>query len=60
MESELRPLVPSDYEVNVYCPKDPATYAWEGAAAFALSPEYHHLAVTKAQYEEQGVAVRRY
>lgn len=41
-------------QVGVHMPDDPSLMAWKGASAFAISPEYSHLAVTKAQYEEYG------
>jgi actin-related protein len=52
--------VPADIALSVATPADPVLCAWEGASAFGASPEYRALAVTKAQYEEQGTAVRRY
>ena len=29
VELELRKLAPTNYEVRVYLPNDPASYAWE-------------------------------
>lgn len=52
--SELRALVPDEYELGVMQPRDPALYAWEGMSAFGASYSYGRVAMTKAQYEESG------
>eukprot|EP00877_Chromochloris_zofingiensis_P007352 jgi/Chrzof1/2870/Cz12g02080.t1 len=57
--AELRPLVPDDYELGVVMPQEPALYAWQGASAFAASPDYAALATTKEQYAEQGAGNSR-
>ena len=38
----------------LYFLQNPALTAWEGMSAFASSGEFHHMAMTKAQYEESG------
>jgi len=40
VESELRKLAPTNYEVRVYLPDDPVSYAWEGAKLFASQPGF--------------------
>ncbi|KAL9180196.1 hypothetical protein ACHAXT_008166 [Thalassiosira profunda] len=40
VEAELRSLAPSNYEVRVYMPEDPASYAWEGARKFSSRPGF--------------------
>lgn len=35
LERELRSLAPSQYEVRVFFPEDPVTYAWKGARQIA-------------------------
>ena len=52
--SELRPLVPSHFDLNVRMPDDPITSAWQGGSAFALSSDYQSMAFTRSEYEEQG------
>ncbi len=52
---ELRPLVPDQFKVNVSMPENPITCAWRGGSSFASTPDYNAMALTKAEYEEQGV-----
>lgn len=40
VEVELRKLAPTNYEVRVYLPEDPASYAWEGAKQFSRRPGF--------------------
>lgn len=40
VESELRKLAPVNYEVRVYLPEDPASYAWEGAKQFSSNMRF--------------------
>lgn len=56
--AELRPLVPDDYDMRVTMPEDPITMAWHGMNDFVTSGEFASVAVTKAQYEEQGYTRR--
>ncbi|KAL7533877.1 hypothetical protein ACHAXR_005506 [Thalassiosira sp. AJA248-18] len=35
VDSELRKLAPTNYEVRVHLPNDPASFAWEGAKQFS-------------------------
>ena len=52
--SELRPLVPSQYDLNVSMHADPIISAWQGGSAFASTSEYHSMALSRSEYEEQG------
>jgi len=40
VETELRKLAPTNYEVRVYLPDNPASYAWEGAKHFSKQPGF--------------------
>lgn len=51
---ELRPLVPDHFKINIVMPDNPVTCAWQGGSAFASSSEYSAVAITRADYEEQG------
>ncbi|KAL4436635.1 hypothetical protein ABPG75_003774 [Micractinium tetrahymenae] len=53
---ELRPLVPDDYELNIFLADDPALCAWQGAALLAASPLYSQLAVTQKEWRSRGAA----
>lgn len=52
--AELRPLVPDDYELNIYLAEDPALCAWQGGALLAASPLYGQLAVTRQTWRQHG------
>eukprot|EP00002_Diphylleia_rotans_P022266 TRINITY_DN4360_c0_g1_i9.p1 TRINITY_DN4360_c0_g1~~TRINITY_DN4360_c0_g1_i9.p1 ORF type:complete len:199 (+),score=23.44 TRINITY_DN4360_c0_g1_i9:95-691(+) len=54
LEQELRPLVPDCFDMNIYHPESPVTYAWEGANQLSSQGLLKEVAVTRAQYEEQG------
>ncbi|CAK0737453.1 hypothetical protein CVIRNUC_000915 [Coccomyxa viridis] len=54
--SELRALVPDDYEVGVHAPSNPILAAWKGGARLAVSPLYRQSAITKLDYAEYGAA----
>ncbi|KAF8601007.1 Actin/actin-like protein [Ceratobasidium sp. AG-I] len=51
---ELRALAPSDYEVCLYQAKNPITSTFYAARAFAQSPIFPSLCVTRAEYLEKG------
>lgn len=40
VELELRKLAPTNYDVRVYIPDNPVSYAWEGAKLFASRPGF--------------------
>ncbi|KAF2799969.1 Actin/actin-like protein [Melanomma pulvis-pyrius CBS 109.77] len=55
LESELRPLVPTEYLLNVSKAEDPIKHNWLGAARFASQPELlKEVLVSKAEYDERG------
>lgn len=58
--AELRPLVPDGVDIHVTLPDQPELTAWRGLSLAVPSGEYAQRAVTKAQYEEQGIGLRRY
>lgn len=50
-------MAPALYDVNVYLPPNPITYVWEAGRGVANNREMlSKLAVTKKDYEEQGIA----
>ncbi|KAL6778581.1 hypothetical protein ACKKBF_B15355 [Auxenochlorella protothecoides x Auxenochlorella symbiontica] len=51
LESELRPLVPDDYQLGVFLADDPLTCAWKGAALAAADPASSARFITRAQYQ---------
>lgn len=52
----IRAYCPSQYEVNVFLPDDPITFAWFGGKVLATKyPDIlKELVVTRKQYEESG------
>jgi len=52
--SDLRPLVPDTYDLEVFAPQNPGLTTWEGMSLFASSGEFARAAMTKAHYEETG------
>jgi len=48
--------VPSEYELHLHLPEDPACAAFRGGARLGASQLYQHLAWTKLAYEEHGSA----
>jgi actin-related protein len=58
-EQEIRPFIPDLFDVNVYVPDRPETYAWQGAARFARDCKVDKALraasfVSKAEYLEYG------
>lgn len=51
---ELRRLLPSECTLNVKQADNPLCAAWEGASAFAASPDFDRLKLTKQRYSEIG------
>lgn len=58
LERELRSLTPQEYGLHVLLPEEPLTFAWKGGSQFAASHEFARVAMTKAQYEEDGAPNR--
>ena len=55
LEDELRPLVPSQYVLNMGRADDSIKHTWLGAARFASRPEMlQEVLVSKAEYDERG------
>ncbi|KAF2473091.1 Actin/actin-like protein [Lindgomyces ingoldianus] len=55
LESELRALVPAEYDLNISRAEDPIKHTWLGAAKFASQTELLKEAlVEKAEYDERG------
>ena len=52
--TELRPLVPDQFSLNVLMPHNPITCAWQGGSALGSTADYGAMAMTRSDYEEQG------
>lgn len=52
---ELRQSVPEDYAVNITMADEPELTAYRGGVKLATSPDFAKLAVTKAEYQENGI-----
>lgn len=59
VEEELRPLVPDAFQLGVRTPGKPELAAWRGAAAFAATPQFEQLALTREEYFERGAALKQ-
>lgn len=57
--SNIRALSPSEYEVSVYQPPDPITWAWRGGSALCTAREFELLKVTRKDFQEYGLEVCR-
>jgi actin-related protein len=52
VESELRKLAPTIYPVRVFLPKDPISFAWEGAVRFAQQRGFQkHFSIDITSWE---------
>jgi actin-related protein 6 len=49
---ELRPLVPTEFEIKIHSVKDPVGSAWRGGSKFMQQPNFHNYAVTREEYLE--------
>ena len=58
LRAELRPLVPAGCELSLRTAPQPALAAWRGGAALGASEEFGRLALTRAEYAEQGSSLR--
>ena len=56
---DIRALAPSEYDVNVFCPRDPITWAWHGGTTLCKSRQFEHLKVTRREFQEYGLEVCR-
>jgi actin-related protein 5 len=54
LRTELRAVLPADFQLGVRTAKDPVLDAWRGAAAWASSGESRAAFVTKEEYLEKG------
>ena len=52
---DVRALVPAQYDVGVWLPPDPVTFAWEGGRALVASGEFERLRVTQRDAKEFGM-----
>mmetsp|Transcript_25516 Transcript_25516/g.60699 ORF Transcript_25516/g.60699 Transcript_25516/m.60699 type:complete len:308 (-) Transcript_25516:332-1255(-) len=59
LESELRPLVPQDFELKMNLVPEPDLAAWRGGSRLATSPSFLEGIVTKAEYFEHGGSAAR-
>ncbi|XP_076271782.1 actin-related protein 6 [Rhynchophorus ferrugineus] len=55
--TELRSLLPDQWEMNVYQPDNPITYAWKGGGALLKTHDFKSNLVTKQDYEELGSTI---
>ena len=46
-------------QVHLFCPADPSLTAWYGGRKIGVSASYPALAISKAQYEEEGSSYMR-
>jgi actin-related protein 6 len=51
---ELRPMVPTEYEIKIHTPKDPINTAWRGGSKFMQQSNYANYTVSRQDYLEQG------
>lgn len=56
LESDLRPLIPDNYQVKITTQEDPILGVWRGGSLLASSPDFESTCVTKSEYEEYGSA----
>ena len=49
------PIAVRCVQVDVWKPKDPIAAAWQGGSRVAASAQFAHLAMSKADYEENGI-----
>lgn len=57
MFTEIRSQLPYLWEVNVFLPKNPITYSWEGGSPLLKFPNFKSFLVTKEEYEELGSSI---
>lgn len=54
LSKEVKSLAPAEFEINVFLPENPITYAWEGGSLLSNDPGYSSLVVKREEYEEEG------
>lgn len=54
--SELRPLIPDDYDLQVQIPSEPHLVAYKGASLVGASTEFRTLAVNLEEWKQYGVS----
>ncbi|XP_018566589.1 actin-related protein 6 [Anoplophora glabripennis] len=57
MYTELRSQLPDLWELNVFEPDDPISYAWKGGKPLLRTPDFKNFLVTKEEYEELGSSI---
>ncbi|KRX70473.1 Actin-related protein 6, partial [Trichinella sp. T6] len=55
--SDLRSLVPEEFDIRVKLADDPVCNAWQGARLFTTGKMFQQSVVTKKQYDEVGVTL---
>ncbi|CAH0404325.1 unnamed protein product [Chilo suppressalis] len=55
--NDVRSFALDHFDVNVYLPDDPLTYAWEGGKHIFRDPDFYSFCMTKEEYEEEGKAL---
>jgi actin-related protein 6 len=56
---DIRALAPSEYDVKVFCPHDPITWAWHGGTVLCKSSQFERLKVTRREFQEVGLEICR-
>lgn len=59
LRSELRQMVPAEYNLNVTRLPDPQLAAWQGGSIFAAADTFDSQVVTREEYREHGHALCR-
>jgi len=55
--SELRAITPMNFPITIVQPEDPISFSWKGGVLFASANNFSKLAVSKAEYEENGNSI---
>ncbi|KAL8581743.1 hypothetical protein ACOMHN_043161 [Nucella lapillus] len=56
LNKDIRSLADGDYDVDIFLPPNPITYAWEGGCLMAEDPDLENMALSRQDYEEQGLS----
>jgi len=54
LHATLRPILPPEVPLALVRAADPVIDAWRGMAAFARTPAFGAVGVTRAEYDEWG------
>ncbi|KFD55789.1 hypothetical protein M514_03228 [Trichuris suis] len=57
--TELRPMIPEEYNIRIKLAEDPIGNAWRGGRLLAESSDLSKIVVTKAMYDDEGADVCR-